>query len=143
MNLSGLNNKITELLSDFQYKDLPNLPNLNGLIESSDITSAIISGNRIDRDIINVKINISVSATFRTNPIKDICNYTDKEQKNLYSLIYAVVHKLQKRGVDGGGTLTLSSFENYTPESGKWRSLITFEVPMAIDSEIDENDNCI
>jgi hypothetical protein len=135
MNLTSLNLKISELLAFFQVRDLPYLPNLNGIFESTDITYALVSGQRLgdDRDYVTIKINVSVAATLRMSeqPLED--------EKNLYGLVSAVIYQLQKKKVEAGGLIRFLSFENFTPESGKWRSLLTFEVDIPIQSEVDFN----
>lgn len=138
MDLQGLNNRINELLTTFEYKDLPNYPNLNGVFNSTNITFAIISGQTTtDPDFINVKINFSIASQKR---IKDENNPDDE---NLYNLVQLLTYKLQKQKVAKGTLLRLSSFENFTPESGLWRSLLTFYCDIPILSEKDDDDYCV
>lgn len=142
MEIIELNGRIAELLKDFEVKDLPNNPNLNGIFEQTDITFAVISGQRADNsNYITIKLNVSIAATLRTKQEQN--SYTDEDEKNLYGLMTAVVHKLQKKKIVGGGLIRLLSFENFTPESGKWRSLLTFDVDLPIQSEVDEHEDCI
>lgn len=133
MDITKVNLKIKELLTEFESKDLPKLPNLNGIFDTTDITYAVISGQTLTNDIniINVKFNVSIAATIRM--IED----DTEEIKNLYGLMSAVVYKLQKQKVKDGGLIRLTGFENFTPESGKWRSLLTFDVDIAIVAEKD------
>lgn len=144
MNLKQLDEDITNLLKDFEVRELPNLPNLNGVIEQSDVTFAIISGSIVDKNVIKIRINISLSAIFRKDvtPPHQPCNYSNYEQTTLYGLLQAVVYKLQKQKVKEGGYLELVSFENFTPDSGKWRNLISFDVDIPIIAEKDFN-NCL
>lgn len=136
MNLKYVSETVLTTLIDYEVKDLPNQPNLNGVIEQSDITFAIISGQRNnDNATIKVVINVSISATFRIKNDRD-------DQQHLYGLMRGVINKLHNRKVpNNGGLIKLLNFENYAPESGKWRSLLTFEVDIYIENEKD--DNCL
>lgn len=131
MNLTDLNEQILIFLEDLNVKDLPRLPNLNGVFSQTDITVAIVSGQKLTnvRDAIEVTFNVSVSATAR---IPDKENTFD-EETNLYQLVQLVIEKLEKKKVRNGGLIRLSTFENFTPDSGKWRSLLSFTVQMSID----------
>jgi hypothetical protein len=138
MDLISISNRIQELLTDYEVKDLPNTPNLNGVFEQTDITYAIVSGQR-NSDTpasIIININVSIAAIFRVE------NQID-EQKSLYGLMRGVTFKLHKQKVPNGKLLKLLSFENFTPESGKWRTLLTFDVQVDIENEKDENDDCL
>jgi hypothetical protein len=142
MNIKQLDDDINNLLRDFEVKNLPNLPNIGGVFEQSDITFAIVSGAIVDVNIIKIRINISISATFRKDFSTPKSKYSSGEQSTLYGLLQAVIFKLQKQRVTNGGFLELVSFENFTPDSGKWRNLISFDVDIPIESEKDSN-NCL
>lgn len=142
MDLNILSSTIRDSLVALNAKDLPNLPNLGGVFEQTDITYAIVSGQRIDTNTINIKFNVSIAATFRTRELDESNYYTEAEEKNLYSLIYQVVYILQKKKSVSGGLVRLLSFELFTPESGKWRGLLAFDVDVPIINQKDVLDNC-
>lgn len=142
MNIKQLDDDITNLLADFEVRTLPNLPNIGGIIEQSNITFAIVSGGIVDNNIIKVRVNISISATFRKDYTPTQTNYSSSEQSTLYGLLQAIIFKLHKQKVTNGGFIQLVSFENFTPDSGKWRNLISFDVDLPIETEKDSN-NCL
>lgn len=143
MNLKLLNDDIIRFLSTLNAKDLPNLPNITGIFEQTEITFAIVSGSKSDDSyFMDVKVNFSIAATVRKdNEIDSEC-FKESEKISLYNLVQDVIYKLHKRKVTGGKLLLITDFELFTPESGKWRALLSSQVSIPISSEVDNNENC-
>lgn len=128
MKLKDLDIFIGNLLTGFDTKPLPDLPNISGIFNQSDISYAIINGDAETNDFCNVTFQISVSKVSRID-----------DTNSLYDLIYAIIYQLNKVKYPNGGLIKFLSFELFTPESGKWRALVNFQVLIPIDYV---DDNC-
>lgn len=130
MKLKELDIFIGNLLTDFDTKSLPNLPNISGIFNQSDISYAIIKGETDNaNNYCDVNFQISISKESRI----------DDESSSLYDLIYAVIYQINKKKYPNGGLLKFTSFELFTPDSGKWRALLDFQVLVPIDIYVDDN----
>jgi hypothetical protein len=142
MSFTDVSDQIKILLEDFEVKDLPNIPNLNGIFEQSELTFAIVNGS-VEGNYLNLSVNISVASPLRYND-DDENNYLTSDQKrSLDSVVFGIIYKLHRRKLKGCGTMVLQSFENFTPESGKWRSLLTFLVPFYLKFEGSDTEQCL
>jgi hypothetical protein len=133
MSFTIVSEQIKLLLDEFEVKDLPNLPNIAGIFEQSELTFAIVSGS-VDGEYLNLSLNVSVACQLRFDAGDDSCP-SYEERKNLDSIVFGVIYKLHRKKLIGCGLMRLQQFENFTPESGKWRSLLTFEVPLYLKYE--------
>lgn len=127
MNLNIVNIQLGELLEEFNAKDLPNYPNIKGAFNQTSVTFAIADGERTDNTrvgFITININVSIAAELRKDD--------ESEKVNLYGLMDAVTNKLENKKIKYGGRLELQNFENFTPDSGMWRSLLVFSVDIPI-----------
>lgn len=130
MKLKELDIFIGNLLVDFDTKSLPNLPNISGIFNQSDISYALIKGESDNaNNYCDVNFQISVSKESRI----------DNESSSLYDLVYAVIYQLNKKKYPNGGLIKFTSFELFTPDSGKWRALLDFQVLVPIDIYADDN----
>lgn len=130
MKLKELDIFIGNLLVDFDTKSLPNLPNISGIFNQSDISYALIKGESDNaNNYCDVNFQISVSKESRI----------DNESSSLYDLVYAVIYQLNKKKYPNGGLIKFTSFELFTPDSGKWRALLDFQVLVPIDIYVDDN----
>jgi hypothetical protein len=128
--------KLNRILKEFEVTELPNTPNIGGIIDESEISFVITSGeiDTEDRDTISHRINISVSATMRKNVVdKAGVNCGDIEKFALYDLVEKVIFKVHKQY-----NFKFVNYEFFTPESGKWRSLLVFSVKTRFTSDIDK-----
>jgi hypothetical protein len=140
MNLKLINDRLSELLSELNINELPNMPNIGGIIEESEVTFVIVSGekNKDKRDSVRHSINISLSATLRKEKLNDAGVICCKEDENtLYELIDKVIFSVHKQILSGHGQFLFVAYENFSPDSGKWRSLLKFTVETFIDTKID------
>jgi hypothetical protein len=140
MSFTDVTEQIKTLLEDFEVKDLPNIPNLNGVFEQSELTFAIVNGS-VEGEYLNLSVNVSVASPLRYD---DENNFLTSDQKrSLDSVVFGIIYKLHRRKLKGCGMMVLQSFENFTPESGKWRSLLTFLVPFYLKFEGNDTEQCL
>lgn len=139
MSFSSVTDQIKQLLDDFEVKDLPNIPNLNGVFEQSEITFAIVSGS-VDGEYLNLSLNVSVASDLRVDA--GASSGCIEQKRSLDSIAFGVIYKLHRKKLKGCGLMVLESFENFTPESGKWRSLLTFTIPFYIIYEGIDREDC-
>lgn len=131
MKLKELELFIGALLTNFNTKGLPNLPNIAGIFNQSDISYAIVKGEATaSGNFCEVTFQISASKSDRIDT---------GDNTSLYDLIQGIVFTLNKIKYPSGGLINLESFELFTPESGKWRALLDFNVSIPIDSNVDDN----
>jgi len=131
MKLKELDIFIGNLLTDFDTKSLPNLPNISGIFNQCDISYAIIKGESDNaNNYCDVNFQVSVSKESRI---------TDIDDDSLYDLIHAVIYQLNKKKYPDGGLIKFTSFELFTPDSGKWRALLDFQVSIPIDIFVEDN----
>jgi len=136
IELPEINKNLLSLLSDFNVIDLPNIPNVSGVFEQTDISFAIVSGEA-QKDHLNTVVKISVAAERRTvsEEAGGGCGYITEEKANLYTLVSRLIFRLHNKKLPGCGLLKINSFECFTPDSGKWRAILTFSIPWYFDYE--------
>jgi hypothetical protein len=134
MSFTAITEQIADILQDYKIYDLPNQPNLGGIINQSEITYAIVSGS-VNGEYLNLSLNVSIASDMRHGD-DDITN-----KKSLDVLVFDIIYKLHRTKLKGCGLTKLNNFENFTPESGKWRSLLTFTIPLFLIYNTLEN-NC-
>lgn len=139
MSFADIADQIKSLLDEFEVKDLPNIPNLNGVFEQSELTFAIISGS-VSGEYLNLVLNVSVASELRVDA--GVSSNSSQQKRSLDSIVYGVIYKLHRKKLKGCGLMVLESFENFTPESGKWRSLLTFTIPYYIVYEGQDKEDC-
>lgn len=133
--LSEINRAILGILEEFQVRELPNLPNILGVLEETTITFAVISGSVTDNKI-NLKCNISLASEFRTtSPEAGGCGYIEEDKLSLDELFTRVIYKIHKKKISGCEGIRVSDCEFFTPASGKWRALISITIPWYFDYE--------
>lgn len=139
---TAVTDQVKALLDEFEVYDLPNIPNINGVFEQSVITFAIVSGS-VSGDYLNLSLNVSVASTLRYDDSDN--NYqclTSEQKQSLDYLVSGVIYKLHRKKLKGCGLMVLESFENFTPESGKWRSLLSFTIPLYIIYQGNDTEDC-
>ena len=139
MSFLNVTNQIKELLDEFEVKDLPNIPNLNGVFEQSELTFAIVNGS-VNGDYLNLSLNVSVASDLRVDA--GVGASSIEQKRSLDSIAFGVIYKLHKKKLKGCGLMVLESFENFTPDSGKWRCLLTFTIPFYIIYEGNDKEEC-
>lgn len=132
-----VNQYIKNLLLPLDVKELPNNPNVSGVFEQTDITYAIKSGKYLDTGYVELTLNVSVAAERRTSVDEQ------DEKKSLDDLTFSVVKCLHNKKIPNCKVIRLNEFENFTPDSGKWRTLISFTIPYNLMSDIDVDENCL
>ena len=139
MKLAEFNNLIEITLAELAVRDLPNSVNSEGIINQTNVTYAIASGKvSSDPNFLTVRLNISIAADYRRDNVEEKECLTYKEVISLYSLIERVTYLLHKTKIKGGSLIRLVGFENFTPESGKWRCLMNFDGDIPIINMRDE-----
>lgn len=135
MNLTVISENIQSILNDLEAtKTLPNSPNIGGILEETTIVFAITEGNYEVMGIVNLSLKVSLACQFREEP----------ETLNapvLNDLISQTINTLHRKSIPFCRPMNLVKFENFIPDSGKWRAMIEFLIPAHMVSiNVDNND---
>lgn len=132
MYLPAITKSIAKLLVDFEMKELPNYPNLYGVYEQSQVIYEITEGEddglSFTEDIINLTLKVSLACEQRTNKNDDFVSV----EYDLESLISYLIQKLRKAMIPGCKLIQFRNFQKFAPDSGKYRALLTFNIPAYI-----------
>jgi hypothetical protein len=146
MYLPNISKSVRSLLEDFSIKELANYPNLYGVYTQSEIVLDISEGeannDSISDEIINLTLKISIATAKSTN---EKTEYTEAD-RDLETIISLIIKRVRKAVLPGTRRISFQKFQKFTPESGKHRALLTFNIPAYItDFENGgvENDNRI
>jgi hypothetical protein len=146
MYLPNISKSVNTLLEDFSIKELSNYPNLYGVYRQSEIVLDISEGeannDSINDEIINLTLRISIATGKATN---EKLEYSQADN-DLETMISLIIKKVRKAVLPGTKRISFSKFQKFTPESGKHRAILTFNVPAYItdfENESIENDNRI
>ena len=134
------------LLEDFSIKELANYPNLYGVYTQSEIVIDISEGetnnDTITDEIINLTLRVSIATAKATN---EKTEYSESD-RDLESIISLIIKRVRKSVLPGTKRISFQKFQKFTPESGKHRAIVTFNVPAYItdfENESVENDHKI
>lgn len=123
MNLTAISENIQSILNVLEAtKTLPNNPNIGGILEETTIVFAITEGSYEMMGIVNLTLKVSLACQFREEP----------ETLNapvLNNLISLVINTLHRKVIPFCKPMNLVKFENFTPDSGKWRAMIELTIP--------------
>lgn len=123
MNLTAISENIQAILNILEAtKTLPNNPNIGGILEETTIVFAVTEGSYEMKNIVNLTLKVSLACQFRDEP----------ETLNapvLNDLISLVINTLHRKAIPFCKPMNLVKFENFTPDSGKWRAMIEFSIP--------------
>jgi hypothetical protein len=133
-------------LEDFSIKELANYPNLYGVYTQSEIVIDISEGetnnDTITDEIINLTLRVSIATAKATN---EKTEYSESD-RDLESIISLIIKRVRKSVLPGTKRISFQKFQKFTPESGKHRAIVTFNVPAYItdfENESVENDHKI
>lgn len=141
MNLPEISKNVGRILKEFGAKELTTYPFLYGIYEQSevvfDIGSGVIESNNLIETVINLSLTIGIACEKRT--VDDSGEDSDTE-RDLESLISALIIKLNKTTLPGTKRFQFQRFTKLTPESGKWRAALVFNIPAYL-TDLEENFN--
>lgn len=146
MYLPNISKSVRSLLEDFSIKELANYPNLYGVYTQSEIVIDISEGetnnDTITDEIINLTLRVSIATAKATN---EKTEYSESD-RDLESIISLIIKRVRKSVLPGTKRISFQKFQKFTPESGKHRAIVTFNVPAYItdfENESVENDHKI
>lgn len=135
MNLPEINKSIKNLLQGLDYKELPNYPNIVGIVNESTITFIVASGTYDNEsNYMELELRLSIACDKRTTDEQSI-----EQLDNLEELIGFIIRKFHKRPIKNCKPILNKSFEITTPESGKWKAFILFRIYTELDSEYEDS----
>jgi hypothetical protein len=131
MNLNEISRHIGVHLESLQdTRTLPNAPNLGGSLNETSIVFIIQGGSFETPSLINLDLKVSIACDFREeSQIED--------KRSLNELISLIISSTHNTTFPNCRKTQFSKFEIFTPDSGKWRSLIEFTVPSRIEPRND------
>jgi hypothetical protein len=141
VNIPEINKQIAGFLVGLDYAQLPNLPNTFGINSQSTITFVVASGVSDEGGYCNLELRVSLACTNRTKSDGneqsqfEFIAATEQIETNLEELIGIIISKFYKRSLKGTRPIDFKNFEISPPQSGKWRALILFTIPVQIESE--------
>jgi hypothetical protein len=135
INLTTISDNIQTILESIQEtKTLPNLPNIKGILNETTIVHVVSSGEYETPNLINLDLKVSLASEYREES-------EDESRKSINELISLIISVLHNRSLPQCKKIRFKKFEIFTPESGKWRSLLEFTIPMMLSIANDLEDN--
>ena len=126
MNVININASISRLLSAYDSGTLPVNPNIAGFNSQHTVTYVIASGKYDDDNIVNLELRISIQSDKRTG------DTDDDARTNLDQLISEIIEIFHNRPLTNTKPISFENYEISPPESGKWRALLIFTIPVQI-----------
>ncbi len=144
MNILEINKQIAGFLVGLDYAPLPNLPNTFGINSQSTVTFVVASGASDEGGYCNLELRVSLACTNRTQSDGDeqsqpqYITSIEQVETNLEELISIIISKFHKRSLKGTKPIDFKNFEISPPQSGKWRALILFTIPVWLESDYEK-----